>query len=127
MEARDGLRRRSAVHTHASHVTAARLTLVLGGQRSGKSRTAEGIVTASGLRPVYVATATAGDAEMAERIARHRARRGDAWRTIEEPLDLPGVLSRTAKPDSAVLVECLTLWLSNLLDRQGPLEAEADR
>jgi len=126
MEARDGLRGRSAVDARAAYVTA-RVTLVLGGQRSGKSRTAEGIVAASGLRPIYVATATAGDAEMADRIARHRARRGDGWRTVEEPVDIPGALSVAATPGSAVLVECLTLWLSNLFEGKRPVDAEADR
>ncbi len=106
---------------------AARHVLVLGGQRSGKSRYAESVVAARGLAPVYLATATAGDAEMAERIARHRARRGDAWRLVEEPLDLPAALRAAARPDAIVLVECLTLWLSNLLGAAREVEAEADR
>ena len=71
-------------------------TLVIGGQRSGKSRHAEEIVAASGLAPVYVATATAGDGEMQERIVAHRARRGPHWRTVGEPLDLPGAVARAA-------------------------------
>ena len=92
------------------------LTLVLGGARSGKSRHAEGLVeAASGARRVYVATATAGDAEMAARIAAHRNRRGADWSTVEAPHDLAGEISRAAAPDAAVLVDCLTLWLSNLL------------
>ena len=94
------------------------VTLVLGGARSGKSRFAEELVLAS-LKPggsaVYLATAEAGDAEMAARIALHRKRRGPAWRTVEEPLDLAGALARFARPDSPVLVDCLTLWLSNVL------------
>ena len=64
--------------------------LVVGGQRSGKSRYAERLVAASGLAPVYLAAATAGDGEMADRIATHRARRGAGWRTVEEPLDRAG-------------------------------------
>lgn len=91
-----------------------RITLVLGGARSGKSRRAEELVTAMGGRPVYLATAAAGDAEMAARIAHHRARRGHHWHTVEEPLELAAALARHATPQAAVLVDCLTLWLSNL-------------
>jgi adenosylcobinamide kinase/adenosylcobinamide-phosphate guanylyltransferase len=89
--------------------------LILGGQRSGKSRFGEELVLASGRRPIYIATATAGDDEMAERIGHHRARRSPLWTIIEEPLDLPEAVRRAATPDSAVLVDCLTLWLSNLI------------
>lgn len=98
--------------------------LVLGGQRSGKSRFAEGLIARSGLAPVYLATATAGDGEMTERIARHRERRGDGWRTVEEPLDLAGALAREAGDGKAVLVECLTLWLANLMSADRDLDAE---
>jgi adenosylcobinamide kinase/adenosylcobinamide-phosphate guanylyltransferase len=98
--------------------------LVVGGQRSGKSRFAEGLIAGSGLAPVYLATATAGDGEMAERIARHRDRRGDGWRTVEEPLDLAGVLGRECGAGRAVLVECLTLWLANLMGAERDIEAE---
>ena len=101
--------------------------LVIGGQKSGKSRYAEGLVAETGLRRVYVATATAGDSEMAERIARHRARRGDAWHTVEVPLDLAGALARAAGPERAVLVDCLTLWLSNLIAAARPVDTETDR
>jgi adenosylcobinamide kinase / adenosylcobinamide-phosphate guanylyltransferase len=104
----------------------AKLTLVLGGARSGKSRYAEGLITA--LPPpwqppwTYVATAEAGDAEMAERIAGHRSRRGPQWQTIEAPRDLPAVLkSSRGKP---VLVDCLTLWLSNLMLADADIDAE---
>ncbi len=96
---------------------AARVTLVTGGQRSGKSRTAERIVADSGLARVYLATATAGDEEMTARIARHRERRGDDWALVEEPTDLAGALTRVAGGHACVLVECLTLWVSNLLDK----------
>ena len=89
--------------------------LVVGGQRSGKSRYAERLVAASGLAPVYLAVATAGDGEMAARIAAHRGRRAEGWRTVEEPLAIADVLAREARADTAVLVECLTLWLSNLM------------
>jgi adenosylcobinamide kinase/adenosylcobinamide-phosphate guanylyltransferase len=103
------------------------LTLILGGARSGKSRHAERLVLASGLAPVYVATAQALDAEMAARIADHRARRGAAWRTIEEPLDLAGVLDGEAADGRAVLVDCLTLWLTNLMVAGRPVRAEMAR
>jgi adenosylcobinamide kinase/adenosylcobinamide-phosphate guanylyltransferase len=101
--------------------------LVLGGQRSGKSRKAEELVSSAGGDCVYVATATAGDAEMGDRIARHRTRRGAGWRTVEEPLDLPAVLDREALPGRAVLVDCLTLWLSNLFGADRDVAAETDR
>ncbi|MBN8997572.1 MAG: bifunctional adenosylcobinamide kinase/adenosylcobinamide-phosphate guanylyltransferase [Rhizobiales bacterium] len=102
-------------------------TLVIGAQRSGKSRKAEEIVSSAGGELVYLATATAGDAEMAERIATHRARRGGDWRTVEEPLDLPGILDREALPGRAVLVDCLTLWLSNLFGAERDIVHETDR
>jgi adenosylcobinamide kinase/adenosylcobinamide-phosphate guanylyltransferase len=92
-----------------------KVTLVLGGARSGKSRFAESLVATHPGRPVYLATAQAGDAEMAERIRRHRARRGDAWATLEEPLDLPRALASATRDNAPVLVDCLTLWLSNLM------------
>ena len=94
--------------------TLPRITLVLGGARSGKSAYAEALVDGCAGQPIYLATAAAGDAEMAERIAHHRARRGHRWQTVEEPLELANALSRVATPAHAVLVDCLTLWLSNL-------------
>jgi adenosylcobinamide kinase / adenosylcobinamide-phosphate guanylyltransferase len=100
-------------------------TLVLGGQRSGKSRYAEQLVTASGYAPVYLATGTAGDGEMAERIAAHRQRRGGGWRTVEVPLDLPGTLIREAHSDAVVLVDCLTLWLTNLMAAERNIDDES--
>jgi adenosylcobinamide kinase/adenosylcobinamide-phosphate guanylyltransferase len=106
---------------------AGNITLILGGARSGKSRYAERLVRASGLTPVYVATAQALDAEMAARIAEHRARRGASWRTIEEPVELVDVLLREGRPDHAVLVDCLTLWLTNLMVAQRPVRAEMAR
>jgi adenosyl cobinamide kinase/adenosyl cobinamide phosphate guanylyltransferase len=100
----------------------AKLTLVLGGARSGKSRYAEGLIAALPPPWVYVATAEAGDAEMAERIAGHRSRRGSQWQTIEAPRDLPAALkSGRGKP---VLVDCLTLWLSNLMLADADIDAE---
>lgn len=89
--------------------------LILGGARSGKSAFAQQRATASGLNVVYVATAQAGDAEMAERIALHRAERPADWGLVEEPLALAAALRAHATPDHCLLVDCLTLWLSNLL------------
>jgi adenosylcobinamide kinase/adenosylcobinamide-phosphate guanylyltransferase len=91
------------------------LTLVLGGARSGKSRHAETLIEAAAPAALYLATAQALDAEMAERIRRHRARRGARWTTREEPLALAAALAEAARPERPVLVDCLTLWLSNLL------------
>lgn len=103
------------------------LTLVLGGARSGKSAHAESLIEATAPAvAVYLATGQAFDAEMAERIARHQARRGGRWRTVEEPLDLVGALRRQAATDRAVLVDCLTLWLSNLMLAERNMDAECD-
>jgi adenosylcobinamide kinase / adenosylcobinamide-phosphate guanylyltransferase len=104
----------------------AELTLVLGGARSGKSRYAESLIAAlpSPWRPpwAYFATAEAHDDEMAERIALHRARRGSSWETIEAPRDLASaLLSCRHRP---VLVDCLTLWLSNLMLAGADIDAE---
>ena len=102
-------------------------TLVLGGARSGKSAFAEGLVSSSGLGLRYLATAEAGDGEMRERIAHHRDRRGPGWTTREEPLALVEALAEEAGESRAVLVDCLTLWLSNLLFAERDLEAETSR
>jgi adenosyl cobinamide kinase/adenosyl cobinamide phosphate guanylyltransferase len=104
---------------------AAKITLVLGGARSGKSRYAESLIASLPPPWIYVATAAAGDAEMAERIASHRARRGPNWRTIEATHNLDRVLA-DCKSD-AVLVDCLTLWLSNLMLADGAVEEEMTR
>ena len=89
--------------------------LILGGARSGKSAFAQRRATASGLDVLYLATAQAGDAEMTARIARHRAERPEPWGLIEEPLALAAALRTHAAPQRCLLVDCLTLWLSNLL------------
>lgn len=103
------------------------VTLVLGGARSGKSRHAEGLVAAAAGGGVYLATAEPGDAEMVERIRLHQEHRGDAWRTVEEPLELAATLARHADPARPVLVDCLTLWLANLLAAGRDPETETAR
>lgn len=89
--------------------------LVIGGARSGKSHYAEMRLEALPGRLAYIATAEPGDDEMRERIAHHKARRGSRWRTVEAPLALPEALGAVAGECDAVLIDCLTLWLSNLL------------
>jgi len=101
------------------------LTVVLGGARSGKSRYAERLIAAVPPPWVYVATAEAGDAEMAERIALHRQRRGKDWQTVDAPHDLAAALGAAA--DAPVLVDCLTLWLSNRMLAGADLEVETAR
>jgi adenosylcobinamide kinase/adenosylcobinamide-phosphate guanylyltransferase len=98
--------------------------LVLGGQRSGKSVFAETLIAKSGKLRVYIATAARRDGEMADRIALHRIRRGADWTTIEEPLELPAVLGKVAEESTAVLIDCLTLWLSNLFEAKRDIEKE---
>ena len=89
--------------------------LIIGGARSGKSVLAEQKALASGLRVVYVATAQVLDGEMSQRIAHHRARRPAHWGLVEAPLKLAAALRQHAAPDVCLIVDCLTLWLSNLL------------
>lgn len=102
--------------------------LILGGVRSGKSRLAELHAHGSGLPVCYVATATAQDEEMRARIAHHQAQRPDHWQLVEEPFALAAVLQRHAAADRCVLVDCLTLWLTNLLclDDEARLRREID-
>lgn len=92
-----------------------KIILVTGGARCGKSRVAEGLAGRFGAPLGYIATAAAGDDEMAARIARHRERRGPDWQTMEEPLDLCGVIRGHDGFFRALLVDCVTLWLTNLL------------
>ena len=96
---------------------------VIGGARSGKSAFAENLVTATGRRRIYIATAEAWDDEMRDRIARHRQGRGDGWETLDAPLDLSGTLA-AIPADAAVLVDCATLWLSNHMLAGHDLAAE---
>jgi adenosylcobinamide kinase / adenosylcobinamide-phosphate guanylyltransferase len=92
-----------------------RSLLVLGGARSGKSAYAQSLAEAYGPERLYLATGAAGDEEMAARIARHQADRGQGWTTLEEPLEIANALRTQARPSRVVVVDCLTLWLSNLM------------
>lgn len=98
-----------------------RTTLVLGGVRAGKSAFAVARARAIGGRVVFVATAQAGDDEMAARIARHRAERPVAWRTTEVPVSLPSGLSALEGEADVVIVDCLNLWVANLLQKRPEL------
>ena len=100
-----------------------RTLLVLGGARSGKSRHAQRRAEATGLVPVFVATAQAFDDEMRDRIGRHRADRDARWTTVEALLDLPAALRGADDAGRVLLVDCLTLWLSNLLLAEADVAA----
>ena len=89
--------------------------LVLGGARSGKTGFAERLAMRSGQRPVYLATAEALDDEMRERVLSHKQQRGGAFATIEEPLELSAALTRAAREHDVILVDCLTLWITNMI------------
>ena len=103
------------------------VTLLLGGARSGKSRRAQMIAESIGGELVYLATAQAFDDEMIDRINRHRADRGTRWRTAECPIDLPGVLAAEAKAGTVLIIDCLTLWASNLMLSDHDSDAATDR
>ena len=105
-------------------MSAFRSTLVLGGAASGKSAYAEELVLRTPGRPVYIATAQAFDGEMTDKIAVHRARRGAVWTNVEEPLDLAGAIARADAPDAVLLVDCLTMWLNNLMADDRDVAAE---
>ncbi len=97
-----------------------RSILVLGGARSGKSRFAEGLARDTGFDRIYLATGRAWDDEMRARIAAHKVdRSNDGWTTHEEPLDLIGALKALDTPDRVILVDCLTLWVTNLMMEEG--------
>jgi adenosylcobinamide kinase/adenosylcobinamide-phosphate guanylyltransferase len=102
------------------------VTLVLGGARSGKSRYAEGLVDRHPGRRTYLATAEILDDEMAARVKAHRDRRDSDWKTVEAPLDLADALKAETEQGAAVLVDCLTLWLGNLLGAARDAEQEID-
>jgi len=100
------------------------ITLILGGARSGKSSFAERLVMQSGKQPVYIATAEPHDEEMMVRVQQHQMRRSSLWQTWEVPLDLVGALEQTVGATHCVLVDCLSLWLSNLLLSGRDIAAE---
>jgi adenosylcobinamide kinase/adenosylcobinamide-phosphate guanylyltransferase len=103
-----------------------RVMLVLGGARSGKSRYAETFVESVGAGAIYLATGEPRDAEMRDRIRRHRERRGARWTTLEEPLDIVARIADEARAERPMLVDCLTLWLANLLEAGRDVERESD-
>ena len=99
------------------------IELVLGGTRSGKSSYAEKRATESGKKVIYIATAEAGDSEMHTRIKRHRQNRPQNWETVEEPIKLADVIQQNSGTEFCLLVDCLTLWLTNILfDKQGQIQ-----
>jgi adenosylcobinamide kinase / adenosylcobinamide-phosphate guanylyltransferase len=101
--------------------------LILGGVRSGKSRLAERLAGESGLPVTYLATALPGDEEMRTRIRAHRVQRPDNWKLVEEPYRLAAALQQHAQPEHCLLVECLTLWLTNLLLDPDPERCEQEQ
>lgn len=102
------------------------ITFILGGARSGKTLHAMRLAEETGLERVYVATGWAGDDEMAERIARHRRERGASWQTIEDRTGLGRVIANEARPGRVLLIDCLTLWLSNLILEGRDVPAESN-
>jgi adenosylcobinamide kinase/adenosylcobinamide-phosphate guanylyltransferase len=113
--------------SHAARAALPPLALVLGGARSGKSRFAESLVASAGLPALYIATAEPRDDEMRARIAAHRARRGVGWTTIEEPLELANRLLSEAAGKRPILIDCLTLWLANLMAAGSDIGFEIER
>ena len=101
------------------------VTLILGGARSGKSSFAEKLADESGRRKIYLATSQAFDGEMEDRIAHHQKRRGPEWTLIEEPLDLASLIKTNGQSDNCILVDCLTLWLTNLMMAERDVSAES--
>ena len=99
-------------------------SLILGGARSGKSAFAECLVDESGLKKIYLATSQTLDGEMEDRIKQHRDRRGSEWELVEEPLNLTKALETKLSKDTVVLVDCLTLWLTNLMMAERDVEEE---
>ena len=103
------------------------LQLILGGARSGKSRLAEKLAADSGCAVTYIATSQPLDGEMNERVRHHRERRPPHWALIDEPIELARVLRENARVDTCLLVDCLTLWLTNLLMLENPQRLTEER
>ncbi|MEO0400698.1 MAG: bifunctional adenosylcobinamide kinase/adenosylcobinamide-phosphate guanylyltransferase [Pseudomonadota bacterium] len=101
-------------------------TFILGGARSGKSRRAQTLAEEISAQRIFIATAEPFDEEMLERITRHRSDRGPDWQTVEAPLELSEAISRWASADTVCLVDCLTLWLSNLMHADRDVARETD-
>ncbi len=102
------------------------MVLILGGARSGKSAFAERLAAGSGRSVAFIATAMASDDEMRERIARHRASRPKGWHTLEEPLDLAGAVRQASELADVLLLDCVTLWLGNVLSQESGLHERDD-
>ena len=102
------------------------VTLVLGGARSGKSAFAEVLAREGSTQRVYVATAERVDDEMVGRIETHRARRGSGWRTVEAPIELAEAIRRESAPRTCLLVDCLTVWLGNLMHREHEVDTACE-
>jgi adenosylcobinamide kinase / adenosylcobinamide-phosphate guanylyltransferase len=103
------------------------ITFIIGGARSGKSRRAQLMAEAASGELIYVATAQPFDEEMVERIARHRSARDKRWRAVDAPIELARVITDEARPNRVLLIDCLTLWTSNILLKGLNAEAEVDR
>ncbi len=102
-----------------------KVSLILGGAKSGKSKYAEDLTSNYGNR-LYIATAEARDGEMKDRIKAHQKQRGTTWQTIEEPLNIKGHLEAQHEPNSVILVDCMTMWLSNLFEQNCNIETETN-
>jgi adenosylcobinamide kinase/adenosylcobinamide-phosphate guanylyltransferase len=100
--------------------------LVLGGARSGKTGFAERLAMRNGHKPVYLATASALDGEMRERVRTHQAQRAGRFKTVEEPIELADAIVTTAKSNDVILVDCLTLWITNLLEANKDVAAAVE-
>ena len=99
------------------------IQFVLGGARSGKSAHAESLAEVAGSNPIYIATAETFDREMESRIELHRERRGPHWQLVEAPLDLPEALAKADNPDSVILIDCLSVWVTNVLVHERDTDA----